>query len=90
MKKSQLFLSLIAIIFAAVGALASTAVVTNAAKAQLTSSCPTLTTVEDGCTLVNGDDVLRCTVSTVEGTKDAFFTTTNCTIGLYREDPDID
>jgi len=87
MKKSQIVLSFIAVIFAAAGAFASTALVTNSAQATISSGCINGTTVEDGCTLSAGADRIRCTMSTIEGIKDAHFAGSSCNSALYRPAP---
>jgi len=87
MKKSQSVLSVVAIVFATVGALASSTPVSNTATAKISAppGCVIGTTNEDGCTLTISEGLVRCTMNTNEGTKDAYFSSPACTVALWRQ-----
>jgi len=84
MKKYHLITSIAAIMVAASAGGVSTALLVNPAGAIISTGCVSGTTIEDQCTLTNSLFRLRCTVTTAEGTKDAYFPNTSCAIPLYR------
>jgi len=89
MKIPQIAPSLLALAFASLGSFASNVLLLDNATANKNNGvCIIGTTLEDGCTLVWGTDLIRCTILTDEGVKGAYFFTTQapgCTTSLWRQ-----